>query len=749
MRKLMWFAVGFALSAISATYLLPPSLYMAGAGVAAVLLAICLIGMLRFRIMRIPAMIMFAAALGFVWITGFHALYLSPVRAYDDITADITVTAADHSYTTHYGAAMEGRVTLGGKTYKVLTYLDEDISMKPGDTVSGRFLLRCTLPGGTHESAQNRSEGVFLTARPRGELTVVSCQKIPWRFYPAELRRQILREIQNLFPLDTAGFAQALLLGNTDGIDYETDTAFKLSGIRHVIAVSGLHVTILFSLVYVITGRKKWITALLGIPVLILFAAIAGFSPSITRACIMHSLMVVAMLFNKEYDSPTALSFAALCMVVVNPWVVTNVGFQLSVCCMIGIFLFSDRIRNYLMDKRRLGRLQGKWKKLAGGFSASVGVSLGAVIVTTPLCAYYFGVVSLIGPLTNLLCLWVISFIFYGILLSCALGAILPALGIWAAWIISWPIRYVLQMAKALAAFPLSAVYTRSVYIVVWLVFVYLLLAAFLLAKKKYPLHLTCFATIGLCVALVASWAEPRRDDFRMTVLDVGQGQCILLQSQGKNYLVDCGSYSDTFAADQAAGLLLSQGISRLDGIILTHFDSDHAGGVANLLTRVPADCLFLPDCLDVDDTSAALLAYSAGRVITVVTDAEIAFENTKITLVPLGTGTSNNESGLCILFQTESCDILITGDCSAAGERELIKHMTLPELEVLIVGHHGSKTSTCRELLIKTSPEIAIISVGADNSYGHPTDEVLARLEQYGCVIYRTDLDGTIVYRG
>lgn len=749
MRKLMWFSIGFSVAAIFSTYLLPPSFYMAEAAIAAVALAVSLIGMLRFRVMRFPAMVMFAAALGFVWITGFHMLFLSPIRACDNITANITVTAVDYSYATDYGASVEGRVDLNGKTYKVLTYLDANITLKPGDMVSGTFLLRCTLPGGTHESAKNRSEGFFLTARPRGKLTETSCEKIPWKYYPAEFRRQILEKIQSIFPGDTVGFTQALLLGNTDEIDYETDTAFKLSGIRHIIAVSGLHVTILFSLVYMVTGRKKWITALLGIPVLVLFAAIVGFSPSITRACIMHSLMVIAMLFNKEYDPPTALSFAVLCMLLINPWTVTSVGFQLSVCCMIGIFLFSDHIRNYLMDKKRLGRLQGKWKKLAGGFSASVGVSLSAAIVTTPLCAYYFGVVSLIAPLTNLLCLWVISIIFYGILLSCAMGAIIPLMGSTVAWLVSWPIRYVIQMAKALAVFPLSAVYTKSVYIVVWLVFVYLLLTVFLLSKKKYPLQLTCFATIGLCVALFVSWTEPKRDDFRMTVLDVGQGQCILLQSAGKNYLVDCGSYSDTFAADQAASFLLSQGISRLDGIILTHYDADHAGGVPNLLTRVSADCLFLPNCLDADDSGSSLYSNSDGRVFKVGSDTEIIFDDTVITLVPLETGVSKNESGLCILFQTKTCDILITGDCSAAGERELIRHMTLPELEVLIVGHHGSKTSTSRELLIKTSPEIAIISVGADNSYGHPTDEVLRRLEQYGCRIYRTDLNGTIVYRG
>ena len=195
--------------------------------------------------------------------------------------------------------------------------------------------------------------------------------------------------------------------------------------------------------------------------------------------------------------------------------------------------------------------------------------------------------------------------------------------------------------------------------------------------------------------------------------------------------------------------MLLSQGITRLDGVILTHFDSDHAGGVAYLLTRVQADHLFLPTCPDEDDTSQALFAYAGGTVVTVAADTEISFGDAKITMIPSETAISNNESGLCILFQTEKCDILITGDRSAKGEQELIEHMTLPELEVLIVGHHGSKSSTCRELLIKTSPEIAIISVGEDNSYGHPADEVLQRLKQYGCIIYRTDLDGTIIYRG
>ena len=234
-------------------------------------------------------------------------------------------------------------------------------------------------------------------------------------------------------------------------------------------------------------------------------------------------------------------------------------------------------------------------------------------------------------------------------------------------------------------------------------------------------------------------------DDVRVTVLDVGQGQCILLQSDGRNYLVDCGSYSDSYAADQAAGLLLSQGIAKLDGIILTHFDKDHIGGVANLITRISVSCIYVPERQEDEEH----YDFGMAEVITVETELVFSYGDSKITLIPSENATSSNESGLCILFQTENCDTLITGDRTAAGERELLQQIELPELEVLVVGHHGSKTSTSLELLFMTNPKVAIISVGADNPYGHPADAVLTRLRSTGCIIYRTDMQGTIIFRG
>lgn len=256
--------------------------------------------------------------------------------------------------------------------------------------------------------------------------------------------------------------------------------------------------------------------------------------------------------------------------------------------------------------------------------------------------------------------------------------------------IVAWPIRYVLLIAKLLAGFPLAAVYTRSPYITIWLVAVYVLLLVFLLSRNRGPGVLLCCGTLGLCLALLASWAEPMLDSTRITVLDVGQGQCILLQSEGRTYMVDCGGDSDTETADIAAETLLSQGISRLDGLILTHGDRDHTGAAENLLSRVKADILILPP-------EEGILVADNAEVVYAEQDLLLTYGKTNLHIFTTDSNRSENENSLCVLFDTENCDILITGDRSAYGERILLHAGKIPEVDVLIAGHHGSKTLPAR----------------------------------------------------
>ena len=744
----MWFAIGFALASAVGMYFLQGYWYLAASGIAALLLAVCLGLMLRFPKLRIGAVCLLGCVVGFIWLSFFEETYLSIPREVDEKRVVLTLTATDYSYETDYGCVVEGIGLLNSKPYTMRIYLPKKAEIAPGDTLTARFLLRCTLPGGSAESSYYSSDGIFFSAKAFRTPDIVKANQLPWYGYPAWMRQTIKNKLIEVFPVDASGFAIALLIGDTGAIDYETDISFKISGISHIIAVSGFHVTVLFSLVYLLLGKKRFLAAVIGIPVLFFFAAVAGFSPSIIRACLMHSLMILGLLLNKDYDPPTALGFAVLFMLLANPWTVTNVGFQLSVGCMVGILLFAEPIKQWIMERKAFAPIKGKRKKIIAGFAVSVGMSVGSAIVVTPLCAYYFGMVSLVSVITNLLTTWIITFIFYGVMLAFVTALIWTPIGCVVGWLIAWPIRYVLLAAKIMASFPLAAVYMDSIYMILWLIFTYILLAVFLLSKRKPILSTGCCAVIALCIALTASWVPPRMDECRITVLDEGQGQCILLQSDGKTFMVDCGGDSDTQAANTAAKALLGQGVYHLDGLILTHYDSDHAAGAQYLLGRVPADVLYLPNCADTDGTVSTIEGAHDGEQVMVSQDTAITFGSTKITLIPSRSKLSDNESGLCVLFQTQNCDILITGDRSIAGEQELMRYLDLPDLEVLVVGHHGSKYSTSTDLLEKTSPEIAIISVGADNLYGHPTEETLQRLLDAGCEIYRTDLHGTIVYR-
>lgn len=749
MRKLMWFTVGFGAACILGAYFyscLADWLIVIG-----LLLSVpFLIGAHWWKILRIPAMLLFSFAIGIGWFRLYDTQFLGLARDHDGETINAVITASDYSYETDCGSAVPGVIRISDKSYPVLAYLNGKVDYRPGDQFGGRFRFRFTSEGGMKEPTYHRSEGIYLLAYQVDEVFVSEAKELPMKHYPALWRRAILERIDLLFPANEAAFMKALLLGDRSGIDYEMNTAFKISGISHIVAVSGLHVSILFSVVYLFTGRRRVFSFLIGAPVLLAFAAIAGFTPSITRACIMQFLMLLALLTDREYDPPTALAFAALLMLTVNPMVITSISFQLSVGCMIGIFLFYQRIHDWFLDDKRLGSAKGKGivPKLKRWFVSSVSVSLSASIVTTPLVAYHFGTVSLVGLLTNLLVVWLVSYIFCGAMIALVISLAGIYIGKIAAFAVVLPVRFVTGLAGALSKFPLAAVYTVSPYIVVWLVGAYVLLAVFLMMKKKPVLVYGCCVTLCLCAALLASWIEPMMDKCRVTMLDVGQGQCILLQSEGRTFVVDCGGDYAPECADLAAETLLSQGVSRLDGLILTHFDKDHAGGAAYLLSRIPAQRVFLPYIDDKEGITLDIRKYCGDGTVTVDSDTAFTYGSSKITLFAPEIYDSGNECSMCVLFQTENCDILITGDRGSLGEMLLLRRAELPELDVLIAGHHGSANSTGEKLLEATRPGIVLISAGKHNPYGHPADGLLQRLSDYGCAVYRTDQNGTIIYR-
>lgn len=748
MRKLMWFTIGFAAACAICTYLVNGSWVW-------ILALCCLPGIALLWIdsnaAKRAAVCMLGLAVGFGWCFGFNSLYLDQARYCDGQVLKWNVEASDYCQITDYGVQGEGYVRIADKEYPVKYYLSQECDIAPGDWVFGEFKLRLTVSGAENPSLSQNADGVHLMLTAQDEVVVQKASETPLRYYPAVARRQIAQQIVELLPDDAAGFAQSLVLGDNSHVTEKQLSDMKISGICHVIAASGLHVAILLSLVYFVTGESSRWTAFLGVPVLLGFAALVGFTPSVVRACIMQGLMLFSFTVNKEHDPPTALSFAVLVMLLCNPGTVASVSLQLSVSCIIGIMLFSKRISNYLLQQKRLGTGKGKTLKARATryLAASLSVSISTAITTTPLCAVYFGTVSLVGILTNFLTLWVISFIFYGILLALVAGAIWMPLGQVIAWVVAWPIRYVLAVAGLLAEFPFAAVYTQSEFVVCWIVLCYVLLSAFWLCKKKRPLLLCTGVIIGLILAVGASCIEPMLDRYRITMLDVGQGQCILVQSGDKNYMIDCGGEYATSASDTAVHKLYSQGITQLDGLILTHFDSDHVNGVELLLSRMKVDKIYLPYAPEEESRYKQQLLQQEMNMQTVHTQAQIEDGAIRMLLVRIATGNSDNKTGLCVLCQVEDCDILITGDLNTTAEKVLLEQLTLPKLDVLVVGHHGSPDATSLQLLQQTRPQYAMVSVGRDNLFGHPSETVLKKLTMFDVTLRRTDRDGTILIRG
>ena len=352
MRKLAWFTLGFALGMLGLTTVL----WGLSPWFGLVLLALGALAPLasrRWSRLSVPAAVLLGVAAAWGWMELVQARFYTPLKILDGQTGTAEILALDYGEQTNYGKQVKGRIYLAGKGYTLEAYLKENRPVEPGNRLTGEFRFRLTLPGGERESSYAASSGIFLRATARSATAVEPGQAESLRFFPQRLAKRMKDVLRGCLPEDVFPFAQSLLLGDSAELDYGTKTALTVSGIRHIIAVSGLHVGVLWLLIRRLAGNRRYLTALVGIPAVALFAALVGFTPSVCRAGLMVGLMMLAECGGREYDPLTELSLAALVLLVFNPFTVLSAGFQLSVLSVLGILLFE-------------GPIQKSWKRCCG-----------------------------------------------------------------------------------------------------------------------------------------------------------------------------------------------------------------------------------------------------------------------------------------------------------------------------------------------------------------------------------------------
>lgn len=718
MRKLAIFAAAFALSAVGVVYFGwgVRALWIAGACL--VLSVLC--RRLGLRRLCIAGM---GVAVGLMWCHGYQWLFLKDAAALDQTEQTVRIRITDMPYERGYGAAAHGR--LDG--YGAVIYADETLlSAKPGDTVVCTASVRMQ-----RENRYFRADGVVLTLFAEKDLQIEPGTPD----FHERVRQWLQQSIDAHYDGEVGGLIKALLTGDRSGLSFHTQNSLSVAGLSHAVAVSGMHVSILLMMISMLCGHSPKLTALLGIPMIGLFVLVTGASASACRAAVMNILLLCSALIHREQDPPTALGAAALVLLLQNPWCIADVSFQLSFAAVAGLMTLSGPIRQRILEhKKNPGKLL---KFVASGISAS----LGATLATMPLTIFYFGIVSLVALFTNLLTLWAVTAVFALSLSSCILGAA----GVPVVWVASLLSRYILAVCDLAASFPFAAAYMSNIPLMCWAVVSYFLVGAMLTYRRLPYQWILSAMTVGFLLCIIPARIGFTASPWRLTALDVGQGQCLVLQISDYTAVIDCGGSDPEEAGEQAARFLHSAGVSHADALILTHYDEDHAGGTEQFLSRVQTDMVYLPPVRK--DASMAEAIESASENVTYVDKLHtINLPGVNISVLPPVSKENDNNAGITILATAEEYDMLITGDLDAGAESLLIANWNLPQVELLVAGHHGAKTSTSRALLLTVCPQTVLISAGADNSYGHPHEEVLQRLQEFGAQIYRTDQDGTII---
>ncbi len=569
-------------------------------------------------------------------------------------------------------------------------------------------------------------------------------------------------QIDKLYKDEYSGFMKGILIGNKNELDVQIENNFKTANISHILAISGLHISFIIIGVKFVLDKlinSKKIKSFILIIFFIFFWFITGKSISCMRACIMNILVILSSIFYRKNSFYISFIYSLIFIIVLNPYHIFSVSMWLSYLGTLGIVLLYNLFYKILNKK-----LKSKF------ISKSFALSLSAQILIFPVMIYVFNIFSLNFFIANIVVSFFISYILAIGYISVFISFIFLPFAQVLVHIENLMLYIVFKTAEITSNLPFSKI-TLVTPSFIFIILYYILMFYFSIYFKnnkfkmlKVILNLNfriIVKKLFIFITIIILISQINIIDFKLKIyfFDVGQGDCTLIRTPyGKNIIIDGGDgNSDKYDYGEKVvyPYLLDRRIKKIDYLVASHADSDHMGGLIYILENMKVEQILLgiqsqesnqlKDLIDIaNKKKVKIIILKAGDEIKIDKDIRIKV------LFPIKNNlileNSLNNNSLVFKLKYNNFSMLFTGDIEEIAENELINlYKDNLKSTILKIAHHGSKSSSSKEFLKSVSPQIAVIGVGKKNKYGHPNEEVLLRLKNYGINIYRTDESGEI----
>ena len=602
------------------------------------------------------------------------------------------------------------------KTEKILVnYYEKIDKINLGDKVKIKGTLKLpsknTVPNLFNYRTYLNNNNIYyiLTA---SEITKIKNNTKILTHYKNKLQKYINRKKAHTY-------LNIFILSNKNDLDKEVLNSYQVNGLSHLFSISGMHITLLLGTILKLLDKvsyNRYYKYILLIIILIIYMYLTDFTPSILRSGIMFILLTLNKLFNFKIKTKNIIMLTFIIIVLINPYYIYNLGFQLSYLISFYLIIFAHIINKH----------KNYFKKLFV-------TSLISFLVSFPIIISNYYQVNLLSILINLLFVPIISYI---VLPLAFITLILPTDSL---LILTMDILEGISLSLTNINYLLLELPKPSIYLII----IYYATITLLLINTK------CFISL-LTTIFIHKISINFNPNMEILFLDVSQGDSILLHYPHNKYniLIDTGgNYNYEISKNIIIPYLKSKGINKIDYLILTHGDYDHMGESINLIENFKLEKVIF-NCGPYNDLEKELIKVLEKKKIKYYSCIkELNIDDNKLNFLQTKEYDNENDNSNVIYTELSGYKFMFMGDASSiTTEKEILNKYNLPDIDVLKVGHHGSKTSSSKDFINEINPKYSIISVGKNNRYGHPNKEVLNNLEN--SKIYRTDQDGSIMFK-